>query len=45
MGRPSSFEVTINGKLVHSKLSGQGFVSDFQKLQTEVEKVVSNQTQ
>lgn len=43
VGRTSSFEVTVNGKLVHSKLAGQGFVTDFQKLQAEVSKLTGGQ--
>lgn len=41
VGRPSSFEVTVNGKLVHSKLGGQGFVKDFDALNKEVVKNIS----
>ena len=39
-GIPLSFEVSIAGKLVHSKLNGQGFVSTKEKLFACVKKII-----
>jgi len=38
-GRSSSFEVTANGELIHSKLGGSGFVDDQKKLAALLAKI------
>jgi len=37
--RTSKFEVTVNGKLVHSKLKGEGFVDNKAKLDKVIKAV------
>lgn len=32
VGRSSSFELIVNGQLIHSKLNGEGFINDYETL-------------
>lgn len=37
---PLSFEVSVSGKVVHSKLNGQGFISTKEKLSSCMKKIL-----
>lgn len=40
VGRTSSFEVVVNGNVVHSKLGGNGFPSDYGALAAKIAEMV-----